>query len=187
MAETARPDQLITVDRRATPSDALVHFIATRGFSKTVTPFCGVDQGNATRLRQVLSATLDDEPLDLVIDDASHLVDLTRRTFNCLFPRLRPGGTYAIEDWAWAHTAKAGIWLTTEHTPLTVFIFELILACAHAPGALSNVNVFGNMALITRGDAELDAETFDVSSYCNGKGRALVPDLVSPAAEALSL
>ncbi len=179
-AEIARPDRLITVDRRATPSDALLHFIAARGFETVVQPFCGIDQGNTIRLREVLHDALGSEQLDLVIDDASHLVDLTRRTFNCLFPRLRPGATYVIEDWSWAHTATAGPWMTTDNAPLTVFIFELILACAHAPRVVTNVNVFGNLALITRGDAELDRETFDISTCYGSKGRALVPGLGVP-------
>ncbi|MGA3002603.1 MAG: class I SAM-dependent methyltransferase [Acetobacteraceae bacterium] len=36
---------------------------------------------------------------DLIIDDASHLGYLTKRSFLYLFPKLlKPGGTYAIED-----------------------------------------------------------------------------------------
>jgi hypothetical protein len=36
---------------------------------------------------------------DLIIDDASHLGYLTKRSFLHLFPKLlKPGGTYAIED-----------------------------------------------------------------------------------------
>lgn len=41
--------------------------------------------------------------VDLVIDDASHLYDLTREAFDIIWPRLAPGGIYVIEDWAWAH------------------------------------------------------------------------------------
>ena len=38
-------------------------------------------------------------PFDLIIDDASHLGYLTKRSFLYLFPKLlKPGGTYAIED-----------------------------------------------------------------------------------------
>jgi hypothetical protein len=42
--------------------------------------------------------------LDFVIDDASHTYEHTRRSFEILFPLLRPGGLYLIEDWAWAHS-----------------------------------------------------------------------------------
>lgn len=37
---------------------------------------------------------------DIIIDDASHIGELTRTTFWHLFPHhLKPGGLYAIEDW----------------------------------------------------------------------------------------
>jgi predicted O-methyltransferase YrrM len=37
--------------------------------------------------------------LDIVIDDASHLYVPTQRSFEILFPLVRPGGVYVIEDW----------------------------------------------------------------------------------------
>ena len=36
--------------------------------------------------------------VDIIIDDASHLNDHTIRTFEILFPRLKDGGIYVIED-----------------------------------------------------------------------------------------
>ena len=42
--------------------------------------------------------------VDLIVDDGSHLLAPTRRCFETLFPRLRPGGWYCIEDWG------AGYW-----------------------------------------------------------------------------
>jgi len=35
---------------------------------------------------------------DVIVDDASHLSSKTIRSFHHLFPRLRPGGLYVIED-----------------------------------------------------------------------------------------
>ena len=42
--------------------------------------------------------------VDLIVDDGSHLLEPTRRCFAALFPKLRPGGWYCIEDWG------AGYW-----------------------------------------------------------------------------
>jgi hypothetical protein len=39
------------------------------------------------------------EGLDIVIDDASHIGVLSRVSFKILFPYLKVGGFYAIEDW----------------------------------------------------------------------------------------
>lgn len=44
------------------------------------------------------------EGVDLIVDDGSHLLEPTRRCFATLFPKLRPGGWYCIEDWG------AGYW-----------------------------------------------------------------------------
>lgn len=37
-------------------------------------------------------------PLDIIIDDASHLSSLTIKSFELLFPILAPGGYYVVED-----------------------------------------------------------------------------------------
>lgn len=37
--------------------------------------------------------------IDIVLDDASHIGSLSKRTYEILFPRLKPGGLYVIEDW----------------------------------------------------------------------------------------
>lgn len=36
---------------------------------------------------------------DIVIDDCSHMGSLTLNSFNLLYPFLKPGGLYVIEDW----------------------------------------------------------------------------------------
>ena len=53
-------------------------------------------------LKQIILRELADE-LDLVVDDASHTYEETKASFEFLFPLLRPGGIYVIEDWSWAH------------------------------------------------------------------------------------
>jgi hypothetical protein len=37
--------------------------------------------------------------IDLVIDDASHIGSFTKITFDTVFPRVRRGGLYIVEDW----------------------------------------------------------------------------------------
>lgn len=39
------------------------------------------------------------DQVDLVVDDASHLGELTARSFMHLWPIVRAGGYYVIEDW----------------------------------------------------------------------------------------
>jgi len=39
------------------------------------------------------------DTIDVVIDDCSHLAEPTRLAFDTLFPHVRPGGFYVVEDW----------------------------------------------------------------------------------------
>lgn len=53
------------------------------------------DQSDTEFLARCISATGD---LDVIIDDGSHRVDHQQITFEALWPHLRPGGLYVIED-----------------------------------------------------------------------------------------
>ena len=77
LALLAEPRKLIAVDLEPEPLPALEEFIGRRGLSDVVRPYFGVDQTDRARLHDILDVELPDEPLDLVIDDASHLLDAT--------------------------------------------------------------------------------------------------------------
>src|SRR5260370_10154413 len=56
-------------------------------------------QSDERFLSEVAKKTAPDG-FDIIIDDASHIGELTKRTFWHLFDHhLKPGGLYAIEDW----------------------------------------------------------------------------------------
>ena len=44
--------------------------------------------------------------VDIVIDDCSHIGSYTLDSFRILFPRLKPGGYYVIEDWGTGYWPK---------------------------------------------------------------------------------
>ena len=49
---------------------------------------------------------------DLIVDDASHIAKLTEVTFESLWPLIRSGGYYVIEDWAEPSTiGDLGAWV----------------------------------------------------------------------------
>jgi predicted O-methyltransferase YrrM len=101
LALLSRPATLVTVDIRPERPDALLEAMRTAGLGERVVAYEGVDQGDRAQLARILDDELGDEPIDLVVDDASHELVATRSTFELLFPRLRPGGRYLIEDWSW--------------------------------------------------------------------------------------
>jgi cephalosporin hydroxylase len=45
---------------------------------------------------------------DLVVDDASHIGKLSARTFDLLWPLVRPGRWYVLEDWAVGYLPQYG-------------------------------------------------------------------------------
>jgi SAM-dependent methyltransferase len=64
------------------------------------------DQGDRHFLHSVLQKV--GGPLDVIVDDGSHLMHHHQLAFQELFPALRPGGIYAIEDLHTAYMAQFG-------------------------------------------------------------------------------
>jgi hypothetical protein len=56
-----------------------------------------VDQGDPDSINGFLDA-VGDVRFDVIVDDGSHRPDHQQITLGCLFPRLKPGGLYIIED-----------------------------------------------------------------------------------------
>lgn len=94
-----RPEKLSAVELSATPIPALDKYVAGMGGRGRV--HYGTSQDDAEALMTILREDFDGR-LDLVVDDASHWYKQTKTSFATLFPFLRPGGLYIIEDWCWS-------------------------------------------------------------------------------------
>jgi hypothetical protein len=178
-AQLARPRRLVAIDLQKGGHDPLDRFVAERGLEDVVHAYDGVDQGSRRRLSEIAEEEFAGESLDLVVDDCSHQYGLTRAAFNELFPRLRAGGIYVIEDWPWAHAAIGAEdvkGLFPDQVPLTRLIFELVLAIPGMPGLITDIAIDDNSAFVTRGDAEIDPAGFNISACSNPRGR----DLLAP-------
>lgn len=176
MAQLAEPEKMITVDIESKPNRALAGFIEAQGAGDRVKPYWGVDQADVGRLRGIIEDELGELPLDLVVDDASHMLEESRRTFEALFPRLRPGGAYVLEDWAWAH-ALVELW--PKRQPLTVLVAELAIVSAHHPEAIGGLRVDRPWTVITRGEGAIDPDGFSIAALCGERGRALIEGMES--------
>lgn len=64
----------------------------------------GTSQDDVARVAEIIDQDFEGE-LDLVVDDASHFYEPTKATFTTVFPKVRPGGLYIIEDWSWSFQA----------------------------------------------------------------------------------
>ncbi len=99
--EYFQPDKLVAVDFLGREdSDYFRSYVERRAIGDRLKTYWSVDQGDTERLSEILDEEFAGR-LDLVIDDGSHLLEETRASFQTLFPRLRKGGLYMLEDWNW--------------------------------------------------------------------------------------
>jgi Methyltransferase domain len=97
--EFFRPEKHVAIDViDRIDSEHFLSYVRGRGAADQLKTYWGVNQGDPEALREIVTREFAD-PLDLVIDDASHVYELTRASFETLFPLLRHGGFYIIEDW----------------------------------------------------------------------------------------
>jgi predicted O-methyltransferase YrrM len=188
LALLAKPRKLVAIELDPEPIEGLATFLHSRGLADAVRPYFGVDQGDRDTVATIVDREIGTEPIDLVIDDASHLLRESRVSFDLLFPRLRPGGLYVIEDWA-SHDRHA-IWEASaveadaameepkqrprlqrvrenllldepgRAEPLSHLVVELVLARAGLDDAITDVSIDKHWAVVRRGAAPLDPTTF---------------------------
>jgi hypothetical protein len=102
----AKPSRLVALELSAERVPALDAFIESRGLGEAVHLHYGVDQADRSTVREIMALEFEGAAPDLVVDDASHRYTETVASFEVLFPRLRPGGDYIIEDWACDHDIR---------------------------------------------------------------------------------
>ena len=171
----AEPELLVAFELSPDRVPALDALIRSRGLTERIHVHHGVNQADRETLIGHLAAVGigPDRPLDLVVDDASHLVHETRQTFEALFPLLRPGGVFVVEDWAWAHVGYGSQF--PDERPLSELVFELVFAAA-GPDVVARVDVDRDWAAVTRGPAELPADgSFAIRDLYNSRSAAMLP------------
>lgn len=147
----SKPVALEYSDRELPPLDT---YISTRSREDAVCLHKGVNQADDGRLREIVQQEFRGEPIDLVIDDASHFYEETKASFNVLFPLLRAGGNFIIEDWQWSTNAEtASIDYFKGKPGLSNLVLQCILLCATRPDIIASVTIHPNMAIVTRGAA----------------------------------
>ena len=117
------------------------------------------DQGDKPRLRKLVEEDLQGK-LDLVIDDASHMYGPTMASFEALFPLVRPGGVYIIEDWAWNHWedhAPADHPWAGERSP-SELIFQLMEGLGGTTIGVEHIESYLPFVALFRDDTELPAD-----------------------------
>lgn len=161
--EHLKPAKHVAIDLQdKQDSDYFRHYVSSRGVEENIKTYWKVSQADHARLSEIVAAEFTG-PLDLVIDDASHFYEPTKQSFEILFPLLRPGGIYLIEDWAWAHWK--GMQVGRFEDEPTTLIFELIEALGTSQGLIAKATVFGGFTALERGPMDLRATSFKLENY----------------------
>lgn len=186
LSALARPEKLVAVELEPVPPEALVRYIQETGREESVRLHCGVDQADRVRLAGIVEEEFDGAPLDLVIDDASHMYDQTLASFEVLFPHVRPGGVFMIEDWRWEHLRgdnmvaalrdaseeqraelnqkiEAAMTSGPRRTPLTRLVIALLLARASSGDAVDDICIGPHLVIVRRGPGALEPGSFRVT------------------------
>ena len=172
-AALTKPRRMVAIELEENPAPALQQYIADKGLDGVVSAHYGVDQGDAAAVSRIVETAFGGEEIDLVVDDASHRLIPSRVSFNTLFPYVRPGGIYVIEDWA---LLQIGWWEPGE-PPLSLLGFELLMAVGGRGGVIESVEVNQYVIAVKRGTADIDPATFDIGRCYNDESRKLVPGL----------
>jgi len=127
--------------------------------------YWSTSQADAVALGRILD---EDFPagIDFVIDDASHLYGLSRSSFEIIFPRVRAGGWYVIEDWPWdvADPFPGQEYLLRSGPPLSLLITDLALITGRDKNVIDAVEVIRTLTFIQRGSAALKPG-FSIADY----------------------
>ena len=180
LLQVLRPRKLVAIDVQPEPVGPLEAFVADRGLDDVVSLHWGVDQADRARLSAIVEEEFGGEQLDLVIDDASHQYDMARASVEVLLPRLRPGGRYVVEDWAWAHfdeeifNGPDALW--ADRPGLSNLIVEMMLVIGSYPDILSEAHLDHHSSEFVRGPREL-SEPVDLSRLYLNRDKAFRPVL----------
>ena len=173
--ELMRPRRLAAVEIATTLPPLLGEYMEQSPRGGAIQPFLGVDQSSIPDLESICRDYMADEPIDVVIDDASHFYDETKASFQFLFPRLRPGGIYVIEDWGWANQrddiADIGPHLVGRKA-LSNLIVQIMLSAGSAPEIIPRVEVNRDFVVVHRGPAAI-SQPFELEDHCFYSGTPL--------------
>jgi hypothetical protein len=154
---------------------AIAEIIARRQLGDRIKLHFGISQDDRAAVTAVMDQEFGDEKIDLAIDDASHYYEYSRKSFEIVFPRLREGGLYIIEDWQWAHM-DADIYQSREKfgdkPALSNFIFELLIAYASHPDLFWNIVVRDWFVAVQKGSRPL-APDFRLDDLLRMRGAKL--------------
>jgi hypothetical protein len=171
--EWFKPDKHVAIDfSRGEDSAYFRKYIESRGINERIKTFWETNQADASRICDITDAEFDG-PLDLVIDDCSHLYGPTKTSFEALFPYLRTGGLYVIEDWNWSYIKEFQSqdcrWAYEK--PLAELVFELLGATGSSNPLIQNIIVYQNFVIVVKGSIPSESGEFRLDTFVSSPGK----------------
>ncbi|GHD31953.1 class I SAM-dependent methyltransferase [Halioglobus pacificus] len=160
-----KPDRLSCVElKKSVPP--LEAYISRREVTDSFRLHTSTDQSDKQSLGKIVVDDFGGNPLDLIIDDASHLYGPSKATFEALFPHLRPGGLFILEDW------KAGLIFPKLSKdgedlgpPLHRLVHEILQLSLLEHRVVASIKCVHNFVVIERGHQALNPEEFKVPEH----------------------
>jgi predicted O-methyltransferase YrrM len=185
-----QPEKLVALELSNQPVKFISDFLAEHDKEGRVSINWGVDQSDRRIVPGILERAFGRNRLDLVVDDASHMLAPSTATFEMLFPRLRPGGLYVLEDWSGSHQWERRVDLAVEkdaggqlsekflanarehpekESPMSVLICQLVIAAGRNPAWVSSVRVIDGLCEVRRGDGDIPPDA-SIRDYVGALG-----------------
>lgn len=159
------PTKLVGVDARPNPIEPLEQYRKDKPHIETYYSRFQDKPGTRAAAQKNFSSGI-----DLVVDDASHLYHETKGTFNMLFPMVREGGHYVIEDWSWSHQRphQAPDAFSANRKALSDLVFELVIMSSQV-AVIESVLVNRHLICVQKGRGMFTPELFDLSNCLRGR------------------
>jgi hypothetical protein len=167
-------EKLLAIDILETPRD-LVEAVNTHHLMDRVRLSGKTSQDDETAIRRHFTEFFNGQPVDLIIDDASHYFELTKRSLEICLSLVRPGGFYVLEDWSWPHVTgtqpgEPSYEIFKGKTALSNVLFLAQILMASQPGFISDIHVYPNCAVMRRGYTPING-TMDMDKLCLNRGQ----------------
>ena len=153
-------NQLTAIDISQDRLPDLDKYVDKRANSKRISLHYGIDQGDRATLRELINKDFP-KGIDMVIDDASHFYGPSKATFETVFPRLRPGGVYVVEDWSWSHSQPSD---GGDNEDATRLLHEIIALHASSSGMAKSIDLRPGFFSVTRGSTPIP-DDFKLEDY----------------------
>jgi len=115
------------------------------------------NQTDRPKLNKILDNHFSDGVV-LVVDDASHLLLDTRKSFEILFPHLTDGGLYIIEDYSWAHNEAFAMLASDRYRnqpAMSQLAMEIIMLMNSTKNWITRISCDYNTIIVERGNATI--------------------------------